>query len=64
MRVAPPILKPGSMIVGLGAAILPPIPLPAGEQFEWRLTLDRHTRDEWRVAFATAEQPRGQQQAA
>jgi hypothetical protein len=46
-------LKPGSQITGLSAAILPPIAPPAKEQFEWKLTLDGQTRDEWRVAFAT-----------
>ena len=57
---ARPGLKPGSQITGLSAAILPPIELPASEQFEWKLTLDGQTRDEWRVAFATGPQPRSQ----
>jgi hypothetical protein len=60
---ASPMSKPGSTIVGVNAAILPPIPLPPGEQFEWRLTLDCRTKDEWRTSFATHEMPGLQQQA-
>jgi hypothetical protein len=52
---AGPGLKPGSQIVGLAAIVLPPIALPASEQFEWKLSIDDATRDEWRVAFATSE---------
>jgi hypothetical protein len=59
---AGPGLKPGSDISAVVAAVLPPVALPPGQQFEWKLTLDSETRDEWRVAFATAEAPPQQQQ--
>jgi len=39
------------------------MPLPPGEQFEWRMTLDGHSKDEWRVTFSTHDQPKLQQQA-
>lgn len=56
---ARPGLKPGSQIVGVAAALLLPIPLPPDAQYEWKLTLDGHTRDEWRVAFSTSAMPAG-----
>lgn len=60
---AGPGLKPGSQIVGLAAALLGPLELPAGQQFVWKLTVDGHTRDEWRVTFATVAVPVHQQRA-
>jgi hypothetical protein len=57
-------LKPGSQIVGLAATLIPPIALPPSERFEWKLTLDGRTRDEWRVAFTTSELPAQLKRAA
>jgi hypothetical protein len=54
---AGPGVKPGSEIAGLAPMNLPPIALPAGQQFEWRLTIEGQTREDWRVTFATAALP-------
>lgn len=63
---AGPGLPPGSQIVGVGAFLLQPIPLAPGQLFEWRLSIDGATRDEWRVSFATTKQepPRAEPKAA
>lgn len=39
-----------------------PIPLPPGGQFEWRLTVNDQTREDWRLAFST--RPEAQSNAA
>lgn|SRR5512139_2077583 len=31
----------------------PPVPLPSGSHFEWRLEINGETRDDWRLAFST-----------
>jgi hypothetical protein len=54
---AGPGLKPGSELIGLVPMNLPPLPLPPGQQFEWKLTIDGQTREEWRVGFMTYAQP-------
>ena len=61
---AGPQKKPGSTLNGLEAVALPPIPLPPGETFEWKLSIDGATRDEWRVSFDVSGQQTRQQEAA
>jgi hypothetical protein len=48
---AHPQQKRGSQLNGLVAINLPPLALPAGEQFEWTLSIDGESRDEWRASF-------------
>lgn len=49
----PPGLKPGTPI-GVPIAInIGPLPLEPGSRFEWRLSIDGNTDDNWRVTFST-----------
>jgi hypothetical protein len=47
----PPGLRPGTPIDLALAINIGPIPLPPGVRYEWRLTIDGDTKDDWRVAF-------------
>jgi hypothetical protein len=49
----PPGLRPGTPLDVSLALNVPPLPLPAGNRFEWRLTIDGEIRDEWRLPFGT-----------
>jgi hypothetical protein len=49
----PPGLRPGTPLDFPFAMNSGPLPLPPGQRFEWRLTVDGETRDDWRVAFGT-----------
>jgi hypothetical protein len=49
----PPGTKPGTSLVAPFAINLGPQPLPPGGRYEWRLTLDGETRDDWRLPFST-----------
>jgi hypothetical protein len=57
----PPGVTPGTGL-GLPLAInLGPIPLPPAGRYEWRLTIDDQTDENWRLPFSTRpEQPPGQ----
>ena len=49
----PPGVTPGT---GLGVPVginLGPLPLPPASRFEWRLTIDGQTDENWRQAFST-----------
>ena len=39
-----------------------PVPLPPGSHFEWRLSVNGETQDDWRLAFST--RPEAQSHAA
>lgn len=49
----PPGVKPGTPIDLPLAINIPPFPLEAGGRYEWRLSIDGQTDDDWRVAFST-----------
>ena len=36
---------------------VPPFPLDAGKRWEWRVSVDGETRDDWRLAFNTVAEP-------
>jgi hypothetical protein len=46
-------LRPGTPIDFPFAMNSGPLPLPPGSRFEWRLTVDDQTHDDWRLAFTT-----------
>ena len=46
-------VKPGTPLDFMLAANLPPQPIPPGGRYEWRLSIDGETRDEWRLGFTT-----------
>ena len=48
-----PGLRPGSPIDVPLAFTFAPIPLEAGERYVWRLEIDGHSHEDWRVAFST-----------
>jgi hypothetical protein len=49
----PPGLKPGTPLDVTLALNLPPQPIPAGGRYEWRLSIDGHTDEDWRLVFTT-----------
>jgi hypothetical protein len=46
-------VKPGVPLDAPLAIPLPPIPLAPGSRFEWRLTVNRHTEEDWTLPFST-----------
>ena len=68
-----PVLIEGEAEIGRPAGLLPgadvdfplafqigPLPLAAGQRYEWVLDIDGETRDEWRLTFSTrAVEPEG-----
>jgi hypothetical protein len=54
-------LAPGTPIDLTLAMNIGPLPIPPGGRYEWRLTIDDETQDEWRTTFtklkAMPEQP-------
>jgi hypothetical protein len=44
-------MRPGTPITAPFALNLGPQPLQPGERYEWRLTVDGETREDWRVGF-------------
>jgi hypothetical protein len=49
----PPGLKRGAAIPTPLAFNLPPQPIPPGGWYEWRLTVDDSTDEDWRLPFST-----------
>jgi hypothetical protein len=49
----PPGLKPGTPLDVVLALNLPPQPIPPGGRYEWRLSIDGHTDEDWRLVFTT-----------
>lgn len=49
----PPGLKPGTPIDLPLAINVGPMPIPPGGRYEWRLSIDGQTQDDWRVVFST-----------
>ena len=50
-----PGVKPGTQIDLPLAFNLPPQPIPAGGRYEWRLSIDDETHEDWRLVFRTRE---------
>ncbi|MGA2926314.1 MAG: hypothetical protein ABSG43_10020 [Solirubrobacteraceae bacterium] len=46
-------LRPGAPLDFPFAMNYGPLPLAPGQRFEWRLTVDGHSEDDWRLAFGT-----------
>lgn len=53
---AGPQQKAGSRLVGLAALVLPPLPLESGH-YEWNLSINGQTREEWKASFAVIDVP-------
>lgn len=51
----PPGMKPGTPIDFPLAINVGPVPLPPGQRFEWRLTIDGEGRDDWRLPFSVRD---------
>jgi hypothetical protein len=49
----PPGMTPGTPIDMPLVIKLGPIPLPPGGRFQWRLTIDNETEDDWHLGFST-----------
>ena len=46
-------LSPGAPIDAAWVVRVPPLALPAGRRFSWRLAVDGHQRTDWVIEFAT-----------
>jgi hypothetical protein len=53
----PPGVKPGTSLAVPLAVNFGPIPLEAGSQYVWRLTIDGHSEDDWNLTFSTRPNP-------
>jgi hypothetical protein len=53
----PPGVKPGTPIDMPLALNIPPLPLPPGSRYEWRLSIDERSDQDWRLAFSTRAVP-------
>lgn len=49
----PPGMRQGSYLPFPRAFNFGPMPLAPGSHFEWRLTIDAETREDWRLPFST-----------
>jgi hypothetical protein len=52
----PPGLKPGTPLDFPVAVNSGPLPIPPGGRYEWRLTIDGRSVDDWRLPFTTREE--------
>jgi hypothetical protein len=52
----PPGLKPGTPLDFPVAVNSGPLPIPPGGRYEWRLTIDGRTDDDWRLPFTTRDE--------
>jgi Family of unknown function (DUF6941) len=53
----PPGVKPGTPLAVPFAVNFGPIPLEAGSQYVWRLSIDGHSEDDWNLTFSTRPNP-------
>lgn len=51
----PPGLKPGTPLDFPVAVNSGPLPLPAGRRYEWRLSIDGRSDEDWRLPFTTRD---------
>jgi hypothetical protein len=49
----PPGVKPGTPLDGVFALNVIGLPLEPASRYEWRLSIDGHSEDDWYVAFST-----------
>ena len=49
----PPGLRPGTPLEVPLAINVPGAPIPPGGRYEWRLSVDGESREDWRLAFST-----------
>lgn len=49
----PPGVKPGTPIDVPLAINVGPLPLPPGGRYEWRLSINQESREDWRLPFST-----------
>ena len=52
----PPGLKPGTPLDFPVAVNSGPLPIPPGGRYEWRLSIDGRSDEDWRLAFTTREE--------
>jgi hypothetical protein len=50
-------VKPGTPLAVPFAVNFGPIPLEAGSQYVWRLSIDGHSEDDWNLTFSTRPNP-------
>jgi hypothetical protein len=55
----PPGVVPGAPLDATVAFGIPPLPLPPGQRFQWRVSIDNETKPHWNVAFSTRQAPAG-----
>ncbi len=55
----PPGVKPGTSIDVPLAINVGPLPLPPGGRYEWRLSINEESREDWRLPFSTRSAPPG-----
>jgi len=60
----PPGMKPGTPLDFPVAFNFPPLQLPPGARYEWRLTVDGESHDDWRLTFSVRPAPGGPAGAA
>jgi len=53
----PPGVKPGTPLDFVVAISFPPLPLEAGNQYSWQLTIDGESGDDWHLPFSTRPAP-------
>ena len=53
----PPGVKPGTPLAVPFAVNFGPIPLEAGTQYVWRLSIDGHSEEDWNLTFSTRPNP-------
>jgi hypothetical protein len=53
----PPGMKPGTPLAVPFAVNFAPIPLEAGTQYVWRLSIDGHSEEDWNLTFSTRPNP-------
>lgn len=46
-------VKPGTALDFVVAINIQPLPLEAGRQYAWQLTIDGDSQDDWRLPFST-----------
>ena len=52
----PPGIKPGTPLEFMIAVNSAPVAMEPGARYEWRLSIDGESRDDWRLAFSVREE--------
>lgn len=53
----PPGLTPGTPLDSVLAINMQSLPIPPARRYEWRMSIDGHPDEAWRVSFTTRSQP-------